>query len=73
MRLQPEVGGESAVLNAKDTGICNHLCSPPPALVFRIASTIALVPILPGFLKRDPHGLSCLILEALNCYEDSIK
>ena len=42
MTRQPEAGGQRAVLNAQDTGIGNHLCSPPPALVCRIANTVAL-------------------------------
>ena len=54
MKPQPEADRESAVLNAQDTGMGNHLWSPPPALVCKIPSAIALVPILSGFLKKVP-------------------
>ena len=42
LTLQPEAGGATAVLNAKDTGIGIQPGSPPPALVCRISRAIAL-------------------------------
>ena len=64
MALQPEAGGETAVLNAQDTGIGNHLCSPPPALVCRIASTIALADSVSE--KSSPRHLTSF--KELKCY-----
>ena len=70
MTLQPEAGGESAVLNAQDTGIGNHLCSPPPALVCRIASTIALADSVSEKSSPRHHKLPRVIFKELKCYKN---
>ena len=68
MTLQPEAGGESAVLNAQDTGIGNHLCRPPPALICRIANTIALAHSVSERSSPRHHKLLRVIFKELKCY-----
>ncbi len=71
MTLQPEADRESAVLNAQDTGIGNHLCRPPPALFCRIASTIALADSVSEKSSPRHHKLPRVIFKELKCYEKS--